>query len=243
MKNIFKLIRPFLTEYKAELLISAGISSFIFANIWNIKATVTATHLVDEKKKELNVDKLSTKELLGTVWKCYIPSAAATAVAVPCIFLGNSVNARRNAALAAAYSVAETSLEQYKHETAKAVGEEKAKEIEKNAQTSTNVILGNNDELTLFMDEYSGRYFKSTWNNLLNSMNTLNARAINGRDIITLSEWYDEIGLDRTSESDDIGWSTVRGRDSLIDIHEDAIVKDHKAVIVLRYYTKPEHLF
>ena len=209
-----------------------------------------AVRLYDKKCEELGVEKLTPKETFKTVWKCYIPSVATFVAGIPCVICGNRVSNKRNAALAAAYSVTETALQEYKAETAKIAGEKKVAEIEDklaqnkidNAGTPT-IIVGEGD--VLFLESYSGRYFKSTYNKVQDIVNTLNADAIGGGDVITLSEFYSELGLSNTSNSDNIGWSVYQGgRDGLIKLNcRGGITPDNKPCIVIDYEQLPKDLY
>lgn len=74
--------------------------------------------------------------------------------------------------------------------------------------------------------------------------NQLNAKAIGGYNIITLSDWFNEIGLDVTSDSDNLGWDVFNGPRGLIDISLDScITPDDKPCCVIHYNNPPKVLF
>lgn len=250
--NFGKSFKPFMTKYKPELLISLGISGFIVTSVLNVKSTIKAVKLTEKKEEELGRN-LTGKEIIKLCWKCYIPSIITACVSVPCIIIGNKVNNKRNAALAAAYTVAETSLQTFKEETAKAMTEEKFKELESKVsqrkidediqKSSANVLVCGADE-TLFYEEYSKRYFKSDWNTLQRIVNELNSAAMAGRDTITLSDWYSEIGLESIMNSDNIGWNVYNGPRNMLEISLDScITPDNKPCAVIRYVNEPKVLF
>lgn len=250
--NIVKAIKPFVTKYKPELLISLGISGFVITSILSVKSTVKSVKDIDAEKKRLDRD-LTKKEVLKLCWKNYIPPVITAGLSIPSIIVGNNVTNKRNAALAAAYTVAETSLQTFKEETAKTMTEEKFKELEEKVaqrkveetapKSSANVLVCGGDE-TLFYEEYSKRYFKSDWNTLQKIVNELNASAMAGRDTITLSDWYGEIGLDSIMNSDNIGWSVYNGPRSMLEISLDScITPDNKPCAVIRYVNEPKVLY
>lgn len=248
--QITKTLKPFLVKYKPELLMSIGISGFIAGSVLTVGATAKAVRLIDSEKKQLKRN-LTTKEVVKLCWKCYIPPVIAMAASAPCIIIGNSINNKRNTALAAAYTLAETSLQTFKEETSKAIGDEKFKELEEKITQkkveeapSKNTVVLSCDGDTLFYDEYSGRYFKSNWNTLQRIANELNAKAISGCDVITLSDWYGEIGLDTILNSDNIGWSIFNGTKGLIDISLDScITPENQPCGVIHYINEPKILF
>lgn len=203
-----------------------GIGGLIFSTTWGIKATFKAVKRLEIKKKELNKQNLSFKEGFKEVWTLYLPVIISASVSIPSIILGNRVSAKRNAVLAAAYSISETALQEYKEQTKAIVGEKKEKEIrEKISEKKVNetynpnniTLIGDGD--CLFCEPLSGRYFKSNWNKILRSANELNAKLINSMcGFTTLTDWFDELGLSKTDLSDELGWSLIDGKGGLIDI-------------------------
>lgn len=248
--NVGKILKPWVVTYKPELLIACGISGFIATSVLNVAATAKAVRAIDAEKNRLGRN-LSNKEIVKLCWKHYIPSVVTACVSIPCIIIGNNINNKRNAALAAAYTVAETSLQTFKEETAKSLGEDKVKEIEekvsqkkvdKTYDSSAVVLSGDGD--TLFCDEYSGRYFKSNWSKIQRIANELNAAALGGSNTITLSDWYSELGLDTTTNSDNLGWDVFDGTRGLIKISLDScITPDKQPCGVIHYINEPKVLF
>lgn len=251
MKNAMKTIKPFMAKYEPEILMSMGLAGMLFSVVWSVKATVKATHLVDAKKSDLNTDKLPFKELVKTTWKCYIPVAVGVVGSVPCIIAGNRVSGKRNAALAAAYTISETALQEYREKTKEIVGEKKEKEIietvskekvEKSYGKSPVLITGDGD--SLFYEPISGRYFKSNWNKILKAANELNAEAIGGEDTIRLSDWFNRLGLENTYISDSLGWSVYNnGVTGLIDIDiNSTLTPDNVPCGAIYYRREPKYL-
>lgn len=217
MKGDFlKTLNVFRVKHEPEILMSMGLAGLTFSVIWGIKSTIKAVELCSKRKEELKVDKLSTKEVIKTTWKLYIPVVASTVVSIPCIIAGNRVSSKRNAALAAAYTMSETALKEYQSKTKELIGEKKEQEI-KNAIAQDQVnktedkqikeIVFNDENEQLFLDPLSGRYFKSTWNNIQKIVNELNEQALSSvTGFYSLNDFYDRIGLDHTILGDEVGW-------------------------------------
>lgn len=245
--NIAKTIKPMLVKHEPEILMSMGLVGMVFSTVWTVKATINAVRLIDKKKQELNVDKLTFKDTLKTVWKQYIPTVASTAISIPCIIAGNRVSSKRNAALATAYTLSETALQEYQTKTKEIVGEKKEQEIheaiskdkvEKTYDASKILLTGDGD--SLFFEPITGRYFKSNWNKILKAANELNADALGGNDEVTLNDWFDAIGLPPTKGNDYMGWSTMRGRQGLIDIQIDSsLTPDNVPCGAIYYVNEP----
>lgn len=252
--NILKTLKPFLAKYEPEILMAMGISGMIFSTIWSIKATKTAVRKIDIKKEELNKDKLTLKEVVKETWKLYLPVALSTAISVPCIIAGNRVSNKRNIALAAAYTISETALQEYQDKTKEILGEKKYEKIQESISEDkvkktyqdgvTNVaMIGDGD--SLFYEELSGRYFKTNWNRISKAANELNAQSLNNLSgIITLNEWFYILGLEGTALGEELGWTITDGAEGIIDISIDSVLTpDDKPCGAIRYNTKPKKIY
>lgn len=93
------------------------------------------------------------------------------ATSTACVIGANSVSTRRNAAIAAAYSLSETALTEYQDKVKEAIGENKEKDIradierdkvnsDKPGSTTQIEFVGVGDQL--FKESISGRYFRSS---------------------------------------------------------------------------------
>ena len=116
-------------KHSPEILVGLGIAGAASSVVFAIKATPKAIILLDGKKKELGVEKLEAKEIIKTAAPVYIPTAVSFAVSAACIIGASSVNARRNAALTAAYTLSESTLRTYRDKVLETVGEDKEREI------------------------------------------------------------------------------------------------------------------
>lgn len=174
MSNISKylgLMKVEFDKHSPAILTGLGITGMATAIIFSAMATPKALKAVDEKKKELKKEKLNVKETVGATWRYYVPSAITFTASTACLIGANSVNTRRNAALAAAYSLSETALVEYKDKVKEVIGENKEKDIRASIErdrvnadkpgTVTQVeFVGSGDQL--FKESISGRYFRST---------------------------------------------------------------------------------
>ena len=139
-------------------------------------------------------------------------------MSVACIVGASSVNARRNAALTAAYTLSESTLRTYRDKVLETVGEDKEREIrqkaaieqqQKTPEPQTLVVSGAAGQLKCF-DSLSGRYFVSTKNEIDKAVNEFN-RQLRDDMRISLNDWYDLIGLDTNKLGDMLGWDIERG--------------------------------
>ena len=248
--KFFKDVRMLASKHSPEILTGLGIAGMITTTILAVKATPKALKMIDEKKKEERKDELTPIETVKTAWKPYVPAVITGVVSTGCLIGASSVSVRRNAALATAYQLSTTALNEYKEKVVETIGEKKEKtirekiakdKVEKNPVTKSEVIFTGGGD-TLCYDAHSGRYFNSDIDKIKRAVNNLNYRMTAGMEMsISLNEFYNEIGLSSTKQGEDLGWRTDKG---LIEIDFSSQIADNgKPCIVIDYLIPPEYGF
>jgi hypothetical protein len=190
---------------------------------------------------------MSPKEIFLLTWKCYIPTVAMGAATIACIIGANSINLRRNAILAGAYTLTETALKEYQEKVKEIVGEKKERAIrDEISQDHLNrtpvvddmvIVTGTGD--TLCFDALSGRYFYGNLENLRKIQNDFNYTLMQEMDI-PLNDLYDAIGIERTEMGRNMGWKLESGQ--LAINFSSKIATNGKPCIVLSYPVVPRKL-
>lgn len=254
LSQLARNVKISLTKHSPEILIGLGIAGMISTTVLAVKATPKALRLIEEKKDELEVEKLTPVETVKTTWKCYVPAAVTGAVSVACLIGSNSVNAKRNAALATAYKISESAFSDYREKVVETIGEKKEKtirdkvaeeQIKRNPISETNVIVTGKGK-TLFFEPLSHRYFYSDLEKIKRAENKLNKAIICDpfEYGVTVNDFYDEIGIPRTATGDNLGWKRA---DYLIDIHPSAQMAEEgteyegEPCIVLEHINPPKY--
>lgn len=251
MMNVSKLMKDLgsaMKKHSPEILTGIGVTGLIATTVMAVSVTPKAMTLIEEKKEELQVEKLTPAEIVQTTWKCYLPAAITSVTSIACIIGASSVNVKRNAALATAYTLSETALKEYKDKVIETIGEKKEEairdaiakdKIEQNPVSTKEVIItpkGN----TLCYDPISGRYFKSDIDHIKRVENELN-RAILNEGYITLNDFYYALGLSNIKIGDDIGWNANKG---LLDIHfSSQLAEDGTPCLVINFPIAPKYDF
>ena len=218
-KDIFKGLPTVFKKYSPEILTGLGVAGMIVTTITAVKVTPKAVQLVDEKEAKDN-KRLTKSEIIKETWKCYIPSAITGVCSVACIIGGSSINAKRNAALAAAYAISMQDLVDYKKKALEVVGEKKetmirdevAKERAIKDGIDSKPIIHTEKGTVPCYDYLTKRLFDSDMETLRKAENNLNKR-LREDMVITLNEFFDEIGLDETDEviGEALGWDIDYG--------------------------------
>lgn len=247
IKTMAKSVWAGAKKHSPEILIGMGIAGAASSVIFAIKATPKAMILLEEKRQELGVEKLEAKEIIKTAAPVYIPTAVSFGVSVACIVGASSVNARRNAALTAAYTLSESTLRTYRDKVLETVGEDKEREIrqkaaieqqQKTPEPQTLVVSGAAGQLKCF-DSLSGRYFVSTKNEIDKAVNEFN-RQLRDDMRISLNDWYDLIGLDTNKLGDMLGWDIERGY--VETCYASRLDEDGLPCLVVNYVEPPHYI-
>ena len=219
LKRTIKSAERVLTKYSPGILTGIGITGMIGATFMAVKATPKALYLIEAKKEESEVEELTPIETIKTCWKCYIPATLTTVVSAACLIGASTVSAKRNAALATAYSISEAALREYQEKVVEVVGEKKEKvvrdavakdQIERDPVTKSEVVIIDSNSNTLCYEPLSGRYFKSTIDKIKKAEIKLDRQMIQEM-YVSLNDFYWEIGLDGTDLGDKMGWNLSKG--------------------------------
>lgn len=247
MSTFIASVKNALSDHSPEILTGIGIAGMVTTTVLAVKSTPKALRLIEAKKEALEVEKLTPVEIVKTAWKPYIPAAVTGVISVACLVGASSVNASRNAALAAAYNISATALADYKEKVIETIGEKKEKvvrdkvaeeQLKKAPADANTTIFVTGSGKTRCFDTITKQRFTSDIESIKKSVNELNRRMINGEDYISLNEFYYEIGLDEVAIGDELGWNVTRG---LIEVDFSAqLDADGTPCIVLDYKVIPK---
>ena len=246
INEAFKSLKRSTSKYSPQILTGLGIAGVVTTTVLAIKATPKAVKLVEEEAYERK-EELTPMEVVKVTWKCYIPTAVSMATSITCLICANSVNTKRNAALAAAYKISETAFIEYKDKVVETIGEKKEKTVRekiaedkvKNNPPTQNTIIMTDSGAELFLEPVSGRYFKSDMEKIRRIENECNKKMlhdING--YMSLNDFYDELGLEHSSIGYELGWNSY----NLLEIdYIPQLLEDDKLCVVLEYTTGPKY--
>ena len=244
-KNIFANFGKAIGEKSPEILAGIGIAGTVTATVFAVKATPKALRIIENEELDKQ-KKLTAKETVLATWKVYIPALMIETGAVACLIAASSVRLRRNTALAAAYRLSETALNECWGKMTETVGEKKVREIKEeicksradNDPPAENRVVVTKKGETLCYDAISGRYFKSDIETIKQAVNKLNYRLIQ-EQFITLNEFYEELDLPDIKIGYDLGWLVDKG---LIDICFGANISETgEPCIAMNYEVVPEY--
>lgn len=242
----FLSLKTAIKKHSSEILTGIGIAGMITTTVMAVRATPKALILIEERKEEIGAEKLEAMDMVKTTWACYIPAAITGTLSVACLIGASSVNARRNAALATAYTLSESALKDYQGKVIEMFGEKKneavkdavAKDkVEKNPVVTREVIITEKGN-TLCYDAISGRYFKSDIEKIKKAECELNRQMLDDM-YVSLNDFYYEIGLDSVKLGDELGWNVDSG---YIDLSfSSQLASDGTPCLVIDYSVAPRY--
>lgn len=242
LSDIAKNVEKFAVSNSPAILTSLAVTGAITSTVLAGQASFKAARLIAEEE-ESRQEILDSKEKVEKVWPLYIPAASACVTTVIAIVAVNQIGTRRTAAMAAAYSVSERAFGEYRDKVVTKLGERKEQGVRDEIaqdRVAANpppqqmlVMIGEGD--VLCYDQFSGRYFKSSMEDLKQAQNEMNLQIIN-ENYASLNDFYDQIGLDTIEIGDEFGWST----DNKVDLRfSTTFSTDQRPCIVIDYTTTP----
>lgn len=203
-----------LTKDNSPTILSAvAIGGVIATAILAAKATPKAI----EKLEDVDpADKILKRQIVAETWKFYIPAGMSAAATIACIIGANKIGIRRQAAVAAAYTLVDTSFREYKDHVLQEIGEAKERKIhdkimidrmENNPPPAEVIVIGGGDQLCY--DSLTGRYFKSDIEAIRRAENEVNRRVLTNM-YASQNEFYELLGLGSTIVGDELGWNIDR---------------------------------
>lgn len=246
LKNLGGII----SKNSPTILTGLAVGGLVTTVIFAVKATPKAVRIIEDHTgydHDGVISVPSTKEVLKLTWKCYIPTACMGAVTIGCIVASNSINQRRNAALATVYGLTEAAFREYKEKIVETIGKNKelrardeisAERIKENPPSTNEVIFTGKGEVLCY-DSLSGRYFKSDIEQIRRVLNQINKEFLTDM-WISLNELYYELGLPPIKLGDQIGWDIDQG---LIEISFSTQLSENgEPCLVMNYDVTPKHM-
>lgn len=237
---LHKIAEKFITDNANGILTGVGVAGVVGTAVLTARATFKASDVFHERQMDPWVravddedapngvrtveeewDDISLQTKIGMVWKFYIPPVFIGAATITAIVGANRMSAQRAAALAAAYSLSETRLSEYKDKVLETVGPNKATKI-RDEIAQDRVSKDNNSEVivltegdVLCYDMLTGRYFRSSVEKIRKAENKINQELIH-HDSASLTMFYDDIGLEATTYTDTVGWN--QATDGVVEV-------------------------
>lgn len=209
MKGLIPTIKHFFKKHGATVLTITGSVGVVVTAVAAAKATPTAMKLLEAEEKRKG-EELTIMEKVKTAAPAYIPSVLIGGSTIACIIGAHSINKRQQAALVGLYTLADSTLKEYKKAALETLGEEEAGKIDKaiiESHYDKDNPGGDTADDVLF-DMYSMRFLppELSFDDVQNAENLMND-LINYRGYAMLNEFYTALGMPSEPEDRYVGWS------------------------------------
>ena len=197
LKTAYTSVKKFAVKNAPTILTGISAGGTVTAVIFAVKATPKAEKLIEKRKEELLVNRLPPVEIIKTCWPVYIPTAGMTLMSIVCGISANSINLKRNAALAGLYATTEQTLKAYQQKVVDTIGEEAEKDIreklgKEQPEVKTETLVRPIMPKGLFKFEDS-ELFYATLADIYRAENRLNRRIFCGQEMfVSYGEIMDE---------------------------------------------------
>lgn len=223
LKDWQGIARQFIGDNASTILTAGGVVGTVTTAVLAGRAGAKANELLKEQAEEYEnpspMDKRpenpSRMDKIVLVAPVFVPPVITGSLTISAIIMAHRVSASKAAALAAAYGMTQSRFDEYRAKVAEkltgpkkqGIDDEVAQDhVTRKPPTNEVIILAGGD--VLCYDMATGRYFRSTVEQIRRAEHVINNRLANCQ-YASLTEFYDEIGLPPTSFSDTVGWSAL----------------------------------
>lgn len=246
LSKIAKLAEKFAVDNAPAIMTAIGVSGALATAYLTGKASFKAAEIIADKEHDFGNGlsfRYGRNDKIKLIWKLYVPAAATAGLTITAIIFANRIGTRRAAAVAAAYSLSEKAIAEYKEKVIEKIGEKKEQavrddiaqdRVRNNPPVDREIIITGNGEV-LCCDLYSRRYFLSNIETLKRAENDLN-HALLSDFSASLTDFYSLIGLRPTDVSDNLGWNS----DKLLKLEiSTTLSDDDRPCIAFRFNVEP----
>lgn len=248
--KIGKNLGGLISKNSPHILTGLGCAGLLSTAILSAKAAPKALKILEieeERREKKRLEAMSKLDKVKLTWKCYIPTGVMGAVSIGCIIGANTVNTRRNAALASMYALTESAFREYKQKVVQEIGKPKETKIQdeiakdhitKNPPQGNVILTGSGD--VLCYDRLSGRYFMSSFETIRQKFNDLNY-ALRSEMRIDLNSLYYELGLPPIELGDKVEFNLERSQ--IEPIFSTQMSVDGKPCLVIDVDVYPKYVY
>lgn len=241
-KHAQKLISNNSSLILTTIGVTGALTTAVLSGMGSFKAVEELNAEQVARDLEGNDRPIEFKEKAGIVWRHYIPAAASAALTVAAIIGTHRVGTRTAAAFASAYTISEKAFTEYRKKVTERMGATKEEAVraeiaqerlDQNAYREIIHVSPKSD--VLLYDMWTDRKFMGTVTDVHKAVNAINHKILHDFSA-TLTDFYQELGIPGTAESDYIGWNS----DKLLDITIVGCRLNDEPALAIDFRTRPE---
>ena len=231
-------VGTYVVKHSPVILTGSAVVGTVLTAVFAGRATIKArdvikAHEMDEELKCEKIEQVNGVETNHIVyyrdrtpfekfkltWRCFVPPTLMCISTISCILGSNTVNTKRNIALATAYSLSEETAREFRDKVKETIGEKKLDKINheiaqdhlNKAEYDEKYVTYTGDGDQLWFDWWSQRYFKSSRTVVERKIHKLEKKFFATRKSVTMNEIYKELGLSEVPIGDKFGFKLYNG--------------------------------
>lgn len=185
---------------------------FNFTAVLGVGFTMAATIKDTKKACKIINDDMTLEEKIKKSWKCYIPSGIIATSTIMCIIYSDYISINEKISMLNALASVQNNYKILKNSVDETCNSDIKEEIMKKnirGRIPKDVYIERTEE-KIFYEEYTGKFFKSTIDNILKAEYLFNKQlAIAGS--ASLNDFYKYVGIEETDTGEYLGWSVYDG--------------------------------
>lgn len=207
----------FLSKNSNSILTFLSVCGVTLTAYEAVRGTIKAVKLCEEKKV------VGRKEVLKTVWKCYIPTGAVLILTTVTILCNGKINAKRLAVVTGAYTSSVETIKKIEETMSEQIGPKKTQQAVDEAESALakeripqnkGEIIATGQGNQLFFCATTGQWFRSDRNGVELAEMKMQKRfeklksSWGVREVFLVSEAQEALGLPETDMGSYMGWLT-----------------------------------
>jgi hypothetical protein len=183
-----------------------------FTAVLGVGLTMVSTIRDTTKACKLVTEDMTLKEKIKKTWKCYIPSGVIATSTMLCIIYSDKVSMNEKIALINTLTTIQGNYRDLRTAVDETCDPKTKEEILKRTvknKVPRELYIERTEE-KIFYEEYSGKHFTSTIDNVLKAEYMFN-KQLSIVGYASLNEFYDFLGVSKTTEGEYLGWSVYDG--------------------------------
>lgn len=243
--NLLRGAKTFVVANSPRILTGFAVAGTVITLIETVKATMEACEIVVVETEcnslREHVKEEGVADTIKLVGKNYITPIGWATLTIAAVIGSHSISSHRAAVLAGAYAASESKLENLKKGIEEKLTPKQQEDLKDDLAKKT-VSLHDKQNVTdtqqgetLFLEEYSGRYFRSSIDAVRRAEVYYNKDLLN-EQWLSINSLYRHLGLPITRMGDDIGWEN----DDLVELEiRPILMDDGETCMVLDYNIEP----
>lgn len=244
MNKLLHHSKVFFKRNASTILTCVGGLGVVATAVTAVAETPKAIRLLEQAKEEKGSE-LTKLEVITTAGPAYIPAVIMGAVTITCIFGANILNKRQQAALMSAYALLDNSYKEYRGKVIDLYGEEVDTHIKQEIAKDKfkEIDRDTTEGKQLFFDDFSGRYYESTLEQVQRAEYLLN-RKIALYGYACLNQYYELLDIPEVDGGNEIGWSAGELQCSCWSVwvdfrHEKTLIDDDLECYIIQMSYEP----